>query len=166
MALDDSSIDISIDYKTCDLLSRGRDENMQLVVIEGRQPAVMLKYLTSLGRTNSLSIFLSCSFREQAIRFIEREVDADIVVALRRDLPHRQYSDLLDVLAAVEALNLPISSEKQHSLQTQFTLNAQRDSDDRLRYAALYGDHALMDYRNKEVYKCSQVITTVYCTGL
>ena len=38
----------------------------------------MLKYLASLGRQNTFSLYLSCSFREQALRFLKREVSEKI----------------------------------------------------------------------------------------
>jgi cytidylate kinase len=153
IALDDPSIDVSIDYNQCLLLATGTTEEGEgPVLVEGRQPAVMLTYLKHLGRVNTCRIFLSCSIREQALRFISREVDTKMSYVVRARLPDRPYQGLLDVLAEVERLGLDIPSETMQLFHRSFTKNAQRDADDRSRFASLYGTAPILDYRNPDCY--------------
>ena len=74
----------------------------------------------------------------------------------RAQLPHRDYTGLLDVLEEFEKVvkehSLDIPAETMASFHKSFTLNAQRDIDDRARYVTLYGSHELLDYRTPDIY--------------
>eukprot|EP00808_Paulinella_micropora_P023802 g81512.t1 len=75
----DASIDVHIDYNTCLLIASSLPElhDGQPLVLEGRQPAILALYVQRLGKTNIASIFLHCSFPDQAIRLLERECDPE-----------------------------------------------------------------------------------------
>jgi hypothetical protein len=64
---------VGIEFELCKLILSGGTSGP--LVVEGRQPGVMEAYCRSrLGRGASFNLRLTCSVREQALRFIEREV--------------------------------------------------------------------------------------------
>lgn len=107
----DDNIDVRIEYETCKTImsglvngavppvpssacadSTGTAESCvpdapRTVIIEGRNPAVMAAYCRTLGKTEVLSLYLSCSPRVQARRFVGREIDRALSFAIDALLP-------------------------------------------------------------------------------
>ena len=76
---DQGIVDINLDYKTCQVLAGQYDETAAMLIMEGRQPAVMASYVTEQVPGASqlpFRVYLKCSVREQALRYISREVHA------------------------------------------------------------------------------------------
>ena len=64
---------VNIEYLLCKRIGEGIEKGP--LVVEGRQPAVMATYMKQFHqKPNIVRVFLSCSFRDQALRFIKREV--------------------------------------------------------------------------------------------
>jgi hypothetical protein len=80
-------------------LAAGSDDG-GLLILEGRQPAVLVNYLRTLGkgRENTATLFLHCSVREQVLRFVKRDASASpILHFLRVNLPAIDYADMAEV---------------------------------------------------------------------
>ena len=73
LLLTERGIDVEIDYKTCEMIS-GKNIDKDIGVIEGRQPAYMGSFMQELGKTNIVRIYFQCSIRDQALRFLRREI--------------------------------------------------------------------------------------------
>ena len=84
LLLTERGIDVEIDYKTCEMIS-GKDIDTEIGVIEGRQPAYMGSFMQELGKTNIVRIYFQCSIRDQALRFLRREIGE---VAYLKGLEH------------------------------------------------------------------------------
>ena len=76
LLLTERGIDVEIDYKTCEMIS-GENISTNLGVIEGRQPAYMGSFMENLGKKNIVRIYFQCSIRDQALRFLRREIGED-----------------------------------------------------------------------------------------
>lgn len=146
------------------------------VIIEGRNPAVMAAYCERvLGKTDITTVYLYCSPREQATRYIAREIGPELAKELTSLLPNTEYQtlteashDLKIVLKAIEGKNygeLPIKAHNQqvlddltesiaeiHSCVDKFVLNESRDADDRLRYRLTYDFPEALDYTSPDLY--------------
>lgn len=135
---------VRIEYSLAVLIASGLASNR--LWVEGRQPAVIGRYIQSLtDKKNLHSIYLSCSIREQAVRFIEREISHAAGLIASEKLPHREYKSLSDIADDVSRLPIPGISR----ITAMFQDNEKRDEMDRSRYQELYGKHPALDYRVK-----------------
>ena len=143
LLLKERGIDVEIDYKTCEMIS-GKKIDTNIGVIEGRQPAYMGSFMQELGKRNLVRIYFQCSIREQALRFLRREIGE---VAYQKGLakvPDINYRTLKSLQDEIYNLELPDSNE----VIQKFIDNQSRDEDDRDRYSSLYG----FDYGNLSGY--------------
>lgn len=143
LLLTERGIDVEIDYKTCEMIS-GKKIDTNIGVIEGRQPAYMGSFMQELGKRNLVRIYFQCSIREQALRFLRREIGE---VAYQKGLakvPDINYRTLKSLQDEIYNLELPDSNE----VIQKFIDNQSRDEDDRDRYSSLYG----FDYGNLSGY--------------
>ena len=143
LLLVERGIDVEIDYKTCQVIT-GADIDSSLGVVEGRQPAYMGSFMASLGKKNLIRLYLQCSIREQALRFLRREVSEDAYLVGKEQIPEKDYKNLESLNAVIETLDLVQGEE----VMSEFVENQSRDEDDRHRYSGLYG----FDYGNLEGY--------------
>jgi catechol 2,3-dioxygenase-like lactoylglutathione lyase family enzyme/cytidylate kinase len=165
----DGSFDVQLDYKTCDIIAEhvggmGQSTDSPLLVIEGRQPAVMASFCQALfdvhnpelkgkKRFSSLSrVYLECSALEQAYRFISREIDEstlDKVVKPLLSAARGQpvFPDLVSVLSYLEK---EMKGKGGDDFLHSFRANARRDDDDTHRLMSLYS--ARCHYRQAHFY--------------
>ena len=143
LLLTERGIDVEIDYKTCQMIA-GYQISSKLGVIEGRQPAYMGSFMANLGKKNIVRLYFQCSIREQALRFLRREVGEEAYQAGRNNIPDKLYNNLEELNSEINALKL-IDKEQ---IMREFIENQNRDQDDRHRYSGLYG----FDYGNLEGY--------------
>ena len=143
LLLTERGIDVEIDYKTCEMIS-GDSITTNLGVIEGRQPAYMGSFMQELGKRNLVRIYFQCSIREQALRFLRREIGEVAYQKGLANVPDIDYSNLKSLQDEIYNLELPDSNE----VIQKFVDNQSRDEDDRERYSSLYG----FDYGNLSVY--------------
>jgi len=147
------------------------------VIIEGRNPAVMAAYCEHvLGKQDITTVYLYCSPREQATRYIAREIGNDLAKELTALLPDVEYqtlaeasNDLKIILKSLQEKNyhtLPFSKKNVnistdeltesiddiHTCIDKFVLNESRDADDRTRYRATYDFPTELDYTSEHLY--------------
>jgi len=138
----DRRFDVDLDFRTCEVIA-GKELTSTYCVIEGRQPAVMGQFLSEkFGKKNTFRIYLTCSPRERAIRFIEREFGVGSAEYANENLPlvHDAYKDFSGIGALISQLTM----QNGKTIAAAFIDNQRRDLDDRARYIDLYG----MDYRD------------------
>ncbi|KAN0024924.1 hypothetical protein ACTFIV_009333 [Dictyostelium citrinum] len=147
-------LDIEMDYKTCQIISginnlnlktkENLDQNdFKYLVIEGRQPATMGYFTESLGRKDLIKIYVTCSSRERAIRFIGREIGEQYAIEANKFLPtsgDKVNGPLSNLTNEISKLPIP----NIDYIVKEFEKNQNRDEDDRQRYIDLYG----MDYED------------------
>ena len=143
LLLTERGIDVEIDYKTCEMIS-GNKVNTKLGVIEGRQPAYMGSFMGTLGKNNIVRLYFRCSIREQALRFLRREIGESAYQKGLNGIPDIEFKTLESLQNEIINLNLADSEE----VIEKFIGNQNRDEDDRVRYSSLYG----FDYGNLEGY--------------
>jgi len=143
LLLTERGIDVEIDYKTCEMIS-GKSIETNLGVIEGRQPAYMGSFMQELGKNHLVRIYFQCSIREQALRFLRREIGEAAYLKGLANVPDVDYSTLQSLQDEIYNLDLPDSNE----VIQKFVDNQSRDEDDRDRYSSLYG----FDYGNLSGY--------------
>ena len=143
LLLTERGIDVEIDYKTCEMIS-GENISTNLGVIEGRQPAYMGSFMENLGKKNIIRIYFQCSIRDQALRFLRREIGEDAYTKGMENVPDMAYDSLESLKDEIFNLGL---AEGDDAVE-RFIENQDRDSDDRARYSSLYG----FDYGNLDVY--------------
>ena len=143
LLLTERGIDVEIDYKTCEMIS-GEDISTNLGVIEGRQPAYMGSFMQNLGKKNIVRIYFQCSIRDQALRFLRREIGEDAYTKGMENVPDMVYENLESLKDEIFNLGLAESDD----VVERFIENQDRDSDDRARYFSLYG----FDYGNLDGY--------------
>lgn len=143
LLLTERGIDVEIDYKTCEMIS-GKNISTNLGVIEGRQPAYMGSFMQNLGKSNIIRIYFQCSIRDQALRFLRREIGEGAYIRGIENVPDIIYDNLESLKD--EILNLGL--DDSNAVIESFTGNQDRDNDDRARYSSLYG----FDYGNLEGY--------------
>ena len=136
-------IDVQIDYSTCKMIG-GSELDANLAIIEGRQPAFMGGFMESLGKKELVRIYLECSVREQALRFLKRETTKEDYLFVKDKLPKGDFENLENVAKEIDKLAIPNTK----SVMKSFIDNQNRDEDDRERYHKLYG----FDYRDVEGY--------------
>ena len=143
LLLTERGIDVEIDYKTCEMIS-GKNINTNLGVIEGRQPAYMGSFMQNLGKSNIIRIYFQCSIRDQALRFLRREIGEGAYIRGIENVPDIIYDNLESLKDEIFNLGL----DDSNAVIESFTDNQDRDNDDRARYSSLYG----FDYGNLEGY--------------
>jgi len=143
LLLTERGIDVEIDYKTCEMIS-GNSIDTHIGVIEGRQPAYMGSFMQELGKRNLVRIYFQCSIREQALRFLRREIGEVAYQKGLENVPDIEYSTLESLQDEISNLEL----SESHEVIQKFVENQSRDEDDRDRYSSLYG----FDYGNLEGY--------------
>ena len=143
LLLVERGIDVEIDYKTCQVIT-GADIDSKLGIVEGRQPAYMGSFMASLGKINLVRLYLQCSIREQALRFLRREVGEEAYLAGKDQIPEKDYKNLESLNTEIERLEISQSDD----IMSEFIENQSRDEDDRHRYSGLYG----FDYGNLDGY--------------
>jgi len=143
LLLTERGIDVEIDYKTCEMIA-GHQISSNLGVIEGRQPAYMGSFMVSLGKRDIVRLYFQCSIREQALRFLRREVGEEAYVLGKLNIPDKDYDNLEDLNSEIKLLKLNGGNQ----VMDQFSENQNRDQDDRSRYSELYG----FDYGNLDGY--------------
>lgn len=170
IALSSPSIDVSIEYSLCSLILSGyRNPHIHHnpyhlptpLIIEGRNSSVMSTFCKEiLQKRQIFRIYLKCSIREQAIRFIEREFTNDHnminnntnnnkdAATIAKQHLKSSYSSLHDISHDVG--QLPIQGI--HKIVSIFKDNQDRDDSDRARYVSLYGNSKWMDYRVSDIY--------------
>ena len=93
---------VNIEYGVCELIAVGLNPKVPLI-IEGRQPAVMATYMSRvLRKANTFRVYLSCSVREQALRFVSREGGANgpaLSAQIDARLPPNKQYDTLHAVA-------------------------------------------------------------------
>ena len=157
---DQGIVDINLDYKTCQVLAGQYDETAAMLIMEGRQPAVMASYVTEQVPGASqlpFRVYLKCSVREQALRYIGREVHALAREEVERFLPQGgddMYPTMEHVLAKMKGQTFAGHAQVMEG----FRANMDRDADDKARFDMLYGEQC--HYRNEEFYDL--VIDTSY----
>ena len=143
LLLVERGIDVQIDYKTCQVIS-GFSVKSKLGVVEGRQPAYMGSYMASLGKENIVRLYLKCSIREQALRFLRREAGEAAYVEGKKKIPKIDYDSLESLNTEIQKLEI----DNRNKIMDEFIENQGRDDDDRHRYSGLYG----FDYGDLEGY--------------
>ena len=143
LLLTERGIDVEIDYKTCQVIT-GAEIDTNLGVVEGRQPAYMGSFMASLGKEHLVRLYLRCSIREQALRFLRREVGELAYLAGKSQIPEKDYKNLESLNNEIENLEI----EERDEIMADFIENQSRDEDDRHRYSGLYG----FDYGNLKGY--------------
>ncbi len=143
LLLTERGIDVEIDYKTCEMIS-GNSIDTNIGVIEGRQPAYMGSFMQELGKRNLVRIYFQCSIREQALRFLRREIGELAYQKGLANVPDIDYRTLKSLQDEIYNLELQDSNE----VIQKFVDNQSRDEDDRERYSSLYG----FDYGNLNGY--------------
>ena len=143
LLLTERGIDVEIDYKTCEMIS-GKNISTNLGVIEGRQPAYMGSFMQNLGKSNIIRIYFQCSIRDQALRFLRREIGEGAYIRGIENVPDIIYDNLESLKDEIFNLGL----DDSNAVIESFTDNQDRDNDDRARYSSLYG----FDYGNLEGY--------------
>ena len=108
LLLVERGIDVEIDYKTCQVIT-GADIDSNLGVVEGRQPAYMGSFMASLGKINLVRLYLQCSIREQALRFLRREVGEEAYLAGKTQIPEKNYKNLESLYTESERLDISLS---------------------------------------------------------
>ncbi len=119
LLLTERGIDVEIDYKTCEMIS-GKDIETEIGVIE------------------------QCSIRDQALRFLRREIGEDAYQKGLKNVPNVNYENLESLRE--EIINLQL--DDGNDVIEKFVENQNRDGDDRARYSSLYG----FDYGNLSGY--------------
>jgi len=146
------------------------------IIIEGRNPAVMAAYCEHvLQKANITTVYLYCSPREQATRYISREIGPELARELTSLLPDTEYTslteagdDLEQVLKAIETnsyqslafakpgVTIPEdlfdSVADVHTCVDKFVLNETRDADDMMRYRQTYDFPQELDYSSPHLY--------------
>ena len=135
-------LDVEIDYATCEMIA-GRKLDGELGVIEGRQPAYLGHFMATLGKEELARVFFACTIRQQATRFLRREVGEEAYELAEAGLAP-EYESLEAAAADIRRLALP----DIHAIARRFIDNQHRDTDDRERYLKLYG----FDYRDPAGY--------------
>ena len=143
LLLVERGIDVEIDYKTCQVIT-GAEMDTNLGVVEGRQPAYMGSFMASLGKKHLVRLYLRCSIREQALRFLRREAGELAYLEGKSQIPEKDYKNLESLNNEIESLEI----EGRDEIMTDFIENQSRDEDDRHRYSELYG----FDYGNLKGY--------------
>ena len=103
LAITDTDIDVAIEYETCKAImggihAIGTETPEHTIIVEGRNPAVMARYCREvLDKEHITAVYLSCSPRIQARRFVGREIERPLAFRINALLPDVPYPDLHSV---------------------------------------------------------------------
>ena len=153
-------VDVTLDYKTCEFLAAPH-RDAHVVVCEGRQPAVMAAFCKTLFPVDPFCVYLTCSVREQALRYVSRECGKGALAAVEEVLgaeegrdsgggggnEYASLADVLDVFSRAPSLR---SLDGMDRVVAGFEDNMSRDADDKARFDALYGPQC--HYRHPQFY--------------
>jgi len=148
-----SRLDVQLDADTLQQLLNGPP-----AIVEGRNPALLATVATEVcGKAEHLmyKLYLVCSPRERALRYLLREYGEGMRDEVNRKLPEDRESEA-DWTAAIQEGVLPDDDAAMarytefmpESVMAEFQENQFRDKDDRARYLAIYG----VDYRDGSWY--------------
>ena len=146
-----SIVDINLDYKTCQIIMGKHERDASMLILEGRQPAVMASYCTEQLSVNQLPfrVYLKCSVREQALRYVSREVSETARQEVEKYLPPGDDDQLLSMESVLDRITgQPFAGHDQ--IVAGFRANMDRDADDKKRFDLLYGEEC--HYRNEQFY--------------
>lgn len=163
----DDNIDISIDYKTCELImnkvkNNTKDRNVndfELFVLEGRQPAVMATFCQFLQSSITIPMFriyLTCSIEEQAYRFFHREIKNEGTLENVKNILSSTPIVSEETTTLMNIANMLLKNKNkfrgQEDALLKFYDNAKRDENDQNRFYELYTKDNY--YRNLQFYDC------------
>jgi cytidylate kinase len=146
-------LDVQLDAGTLQQLLNGDP-----AIVEGRNPALLATVASEVcGKEEHLlyKLYLVCSPRERALRYLLREYGEGMRDEVNRKLPEDRESEA-DWTAAIREGVLPDDDAAMarythfmpESVMAEFQENQFRDKDDRARYLAIYG----VDYRDGSWY--------------
>ena len=162
---DGGIVDINLDYRTIKLIlgegAKGEEEEEEdtdqtspssLLILEGRQPAVMATYCTERIPSHTqlpFRVYLKCSVYEQAIRYIDREISASARIEVEKYLPpgdNKMYPTMENVLEQIEGQHFQGHDQVIRGIRSTM----HRDQQDQQRFDMLYGKE--LNYRNTLFY--------------
>jgi len=151
---DGAIVDVNLDYKTCEVVLGKYENDASMLVLEGRQPAVMASFCSEQVPTNTqipFRVYLKCSVREQALRYVGREVSEVARMEVEKYLPSNEmYETMEDVLERIQGQVFLGQHGKMEEIVAGFRTNMDRDADDKVRFDQLYGEEC--HYRNEKFY--------------
>jgi cytidylate kinase len=131
---DEPSTDVRIDYRACEMIAAG-----EVSTFESRLAGQLGAFLKSLGKSNVISVYLRCSPKERALRYIAREVSPEARARIEPLLDVPADADLRACLAVISS----IEHDAAKKVAANFHEIAGRDDTDFERLRTLYG----VDYR-------------------
>ncbi|MBI5510193.1 MAG: hypothetical protein HY903_15660 [Deltaproteobacteria bacterium] len=142
-------VDRQIDYAACQAIASGSTPTeaggtTRLAALDSRLAGHLGQFLRRLGRQNIVTVYLGCAPREQALRFVNRELSPQAKDALDRVVPHDPALGMAECVQALSGLELPGAED----VARRFDEIAARDDVDRDRFLSLYG----VDYRDTASY--------------
>ena len=155
---DGGIVDINLDYRTIKLILGEKEEDTDqtspssLLILEGRQPAVMATYCTERIPSHTqlpFRVYLKCSVYEQAIRYIDREISASARIEVEKYLPpgdNKMYPTMEKVLEQIEGQHFQGHDQVIRGIRSTM----HRDQQDQQRFDMLYGKE--LNYRNTLFY--------------
>lgn len=122
--------DASLDHAAFDSVAHAR-----VGVYESRLAAWMAAWLRERGRTAIFAVFVTCSARERALRFVRREMDAETAAQMGALLDGDDAMGFAQALDAISRLPHPRARE----VITRMDGAISRETHDRDRLRNLYG---------------------------
>lgn len=153
LAAGDPAVDVEIEYMLCMSIAEGCADSAVLVV-EGRMPGLLaLMMEEEMGKEGCRRVFLHCSIREQAVRFVEREVGVELARLVSSRLPEREYASVAEAAAGVREVSCDRHwAEQAARAAAALEQTATRDDDDVRRLRELYALPSGLDYRRPGLY--------------
>ncbi len=136
---EEPGVDQRIDYEACKLIATGG-----AMAVESRLAGHLADFLRGLGRKNLFAVYLACSPRERALRYVYREVSPQARQRLDPLLDVEGSVDLAACLSALAKIDDPAAAKVTGSMGAV----AARDAQDYERLQSLYG----IDYRDRSVF--------------
>lgn len=136
---------------TCEGRTRIAAEHGIHFSLSSPYPSPSLAPVPSRLQRATFRLRLTCTVREQASRFIEREYGTEMVASL---LPHlsSDATRLSELTPGLQRLARPELAK----LLRAFDDNDSRDEDDRRRFNALYGTSEFLDHRVRHTSRASE----------
>jgi cytidylate kinase len=142
-------VDRHIDYEACKVIAEGKTS-----VLNSRLAGQLCRFMRGLGRAQLFSVYLTCAPREQALRWVSREISPEARRELDLLLPEKAGKDMAAVMKTLAGLRHPAAAKVAETFQAI----AGRDAQDHSRLQNLYG----VDYRDRSVYDV--VVDTTHLT--
>lgn len=136
----DEKMDVALDYRAAGVIGEGK-----VATFESRLAGHLGQMLRTLGRKNVVSVYLVASPREQALRWVRREVSEDAARRIEMRLTVAKDATLEDALDAIVALG---DGEITAKLAPLVGAVGERDAVDRQRLLSLYG----VDYQDASAF--------------